>query len=144
MAADEQSPTTRLHAVQPRAGPSTLVLAISGSIARTDIPVLCEHAHAMLTDSDADVVICDVGALVDPDVVAIDALARLQLTTRRLGRQLRLRRASRELQELLAICGVREVVPLAAELSLEAEGQPKQGEQPRGVQERVDPGDPTA
>ena len=50
--------------------------------------------------------ICDVGALVDPDAVAVDALAQLQLTTRRLGCRMRLRDPSVELLELIVFMGL--------------------------------------
>ena len=45
-----------------------------------------------------------------PDVATIDALARLQLVARRAGRRLRLRRASKELVELITFCGLGEVL----------------------------------
>jgi hypothetical protein len=56
---------------------------------------------------------CDVGAL-PPDAAAIDTLARLQLTARRLGLELRLRHASSELQDLLAFAGLRDVLRVEA------------------------------
>jgi hypothetical protein len=61
-------------------------------------------------------IVCDVGTF-PPDAAAIDTLARLQLTARRLGLELRLRHASNELQDLLAFAGLREV------LRVEPEGQ---------------------
>src|SRR3989304_1965169 len=67
---------------------------------------------------------CDVGALV-PDAVAVDALARLQLGARRLGLEIRLCRASRELQELLAFPGLRALVPCPA-----GGGPPRRPRQP--------------
>ena len=79
--------------------------------------------------------VCDVGALA-PDAVTIDALARLQLTARRLGREVRLRHASSELQELLAFVGLREV------LRVEARGQPEEREQRIGVEEEREFDDP--
>ena len=57
--------------------------------------------------------VCDVGALV-PDAAAIDALARLQLHARRLGAEIRLRHASRELQELLDFAGLGDVLRVEA------------------------------
>jgi hypothetical protein len=61
-------------------------------------------------------IVCDVRA-VPPDAAAIDTLARLQLTARRVGLELRLRHASTELQDLLAFAGLRDV------LRIEARGQ---------------------
>ncbi len=73
-------------------------------------------------------IICDVGAIA-PDVHALDALARLQLAARRLGMEVRLRHASRELQELVAFAGLRDV------LRVDASGQAEQGEERVGVEE---------
>jgi hypothetical protein len=54
-------------------------------------------------------IVCDVGALA-PDAAAVDALARLQLTTKRLGYEIRLRNASVDLQDLLDFVGLRDVL----------------------------------
>jgi hypothetical protein len=96
--------------------------------------------HALLDESGAQVVVCDVGALAGPDVVAIDGLARLQLTARRLGSQIRLRRASGPLQGLLALTGLAEVVP-GSGLCVESCRQPEEWEQAGGVEEEADPPD---
>jgi len=79
-------------------------------MARGDIPALCERVRRVLEVSDAELIVCDVAALVDPDAVTVDALARLQLTARRLGRWIRLRHACGELQELLTLMGLEDVV----------------------------------
>jgi hypothetical protein len=54
---------------------------------------------------------CDVGDLA-ADTATIDALARLQLTAKRVGLELHLRRASRELQNQLTFFGLTEALPL--------------------------------
>jgi len=82
-------------------------------------------------------IVCDVGALA-PDAVTVDALARLQLTARRLGMEMRLRHASSELQDLLAFVG------LCTVLRVEAGGQAEQREQRLGVEEEREVDDPTA
>jgi anti-anti-sigma regulatory factor len=82
-------------------------------------------------------IVCDVSAL-DPDALTIDALARLQLSSRRVGLEIRLRHASNELQELLAFVGLDEV------LRLEAGGQPEQREQRVGVEEERELDEPYA
>ncbi len=117
--------------------PSTIVLALGGSLARTDLPALCARFRVLLEASEADVVLCDVGALVDVDAAAIDALARLQLTARRLGGRLRLRHASGELRELLALAGLADVCGLR----LEPQRQAEEREQPLGVEEEGELGD---
>jgi hypothetical protein len=80
-------------------------------------------------------IVCDVGAL-PPDVEAVDALARLQLSARRLGLEVRLRHASSELQDLLVFAGLREV------LRVEPGGQAEQREQRVGVEEEGELDDP--
>jgi hypothetical protein len=80
-------------------------------------------------------IVCDVGALA-PDAAAVDTLARLQLTLRRLGMEMQLRHASSELQDLLAFVGLRNV------LRVEADGQAEQREQRLGVEEEREVDDP--
>jgi hypothetical protein len=58
-------------------------------------------------------IVCDVGALA-PDAATVDALARLQLTARRVGHEILLRDASTELQELLDFVGLRDVLRVEA------------------------------
>lgn len=90
--------------------PRTVSLAIRGPIARADLPGLCRRVCAVLAQSDAEVVLCDVAG-VEPDAVTVDALARLQLAARRSNCQVRLRGASPELRELVAFMGLRDVLP---------------------------------
>jgi ABC-type transporter Mla MlaB component len=90
--------------------PQTIAFAIGGPITRADLPGLCERVCGLLERSGADVALCDVGGI-EPDAVTVDALARLQLGARRHGCQVRLRRASTELLELVAFMGLRDVLP---------------------------------
>jgi len=91
-------------------GPDTVTFAISGPITRADLPGLCDRVCALLTQSDAGVVLCDVNGI-EPDAVTVDALAQLQLAARRRGCQVRLRHASAELLELVAFMGLTDVLP---------------------------------
>jgi ABC-type transporter Mla MlaB component len=118
------------------------VLVLGGRVARTDVPGLCARVRVLLEGGAADQVVCDTGALVAPDIDTVDALARLQLAARRLGCQLRLRHASRELQELFALAGLRDVIPFSSDLGLEPSGQTEEREQGLGVEEEADPADP--
>jgi ABC-type transporter Mla MlaB component len=120
----------------------TLVVMIGGPIAPSEVSGLCERVREVLENSDADLVLCDVSAVVRPDVGTVDALARLQLTARRLGREVRLRRACVELRELVALMGLSDVVPIVAGLPLEPRGQAEERKKPVGVEEEADPGDP--
>jgi hypothetical protein len=109
--------------------PPTIVLR--DPIARDDIGVLCGRVAPVLERRDGPL-ICDVREVRRPDAVTIDALARLELTARRLGRRIRLVGAHAELVDLLAFVG----------LVVEVAGQPEQREQALRVQEEADPRDP--
>ena len=115
------------------------------AINRADVPALCERLRVLVGARDPDVVVCDVRDLV-PDLVAVESLARLRLTARRLGCGLRLRGASRALEQLLAFCGLYDVLPLEGELGgFGWHGrQPEEREHAGGVEERVDARDPPA
>jgi ABC-type transporter Mla MlaB component len=99
----------RLTALEP----SSIVFAVGGKIAHADIRRLDDALAALLDQASVDIVICDVGALVGADAVAVDALAHLQLTALRRGSTIRLRHASPELCELIAFIGLSE--PLTPE-----------------------------
>jgi hypothetical protein len=86
------------------------------------------------------VFVCDVGALVEPDVGAVDALARLQLAARRSGCRISLEHVAPELSELLELMGLAEVFARGGS-ALEAARQPEEGEQPRRIEEEADPDD---
>jgi ABC-type transporter Mla MlaB component len=90
--------------------PQTIVFAVSGPIARADLPGLCNRICTLLERGAAGIAFCDVSGLL-PDAVTVDALARLQLAARRHGCRVRLRNASAELRELLAFMGLRDVLP---------------------------------
>lgn len=122
--------------------PGTTVLVLAGPIARGDIPGLSELGRVLMERCDVDLVVCDVGAIAEPDAVTVDALARLQLTARRVGRRIHLRRACDELEELLALMGLSDVLPCGGASGVEAQGQVEEREQPLGVEEERDSGDP--
>ena len=136
-----------LLGVQDSRAARVAVLALVGAVTRADIPGLCARLSDRLDVSAVVVVVCDVGALVGPDVAALDALARLELIARRRGARLALHRASAELLELVALAGLSRAMPacdatlhgcgLVDELGREPEG----GEQ-RGVEEVRDATDP--
>jgi hypothetical protein len=105
----------------PAAPAVPTVWAIGPSIARADIPGLCERLARRLLPPDpaTGLVVCDVGAITDPDAVTIEALARLQLTAQRLGHNLLLYRAGRELLDLLTLTGLGDILPLHPGLRLQ-------------------------
>ena len=109
--------------------------------ATAEIWEMRERLAAMPRDRRAGDVVCDVSRIREPDCETVDALARLQLTARRRDRRVRLRGASRELQELLTLCGLNEFVPWEGGSGLEAVGKAEEGEESLGVEEEGDAAD---
>jgi anti-anti-sigma regulatory factor len=144
LAAPDESPLTPLRTGQPPPEPGTLELDIDAQIARADIPALCERVRDLLERTDANRLVCDVGAILDPDAVTVDALARVQLTARRLGCQVRLEHASPQLRGLMAFMGLSGVVPISARSRLEAGRQTEQREEVGRVEKEADAADPIA
>lgn len=121
--------------------PSSIVVVVGGQIAPADVAAICDRIGMLLERSEADLVVCDVGALADPDAASLDALCRLQLIARRLGRRAQALDTRGELQDLLVFTGLSGAVP-CDDLDLEPIGQPEQREQAGGVQEERDAADP--
>jgi ABC-type transporter Mla MlaB component len=144
VAAPEQSRTSRFGASRAPVEASTITLVIGTRVARADIPVLCARVPSLLNGTNAELIECDMSALIGPDAATVDALARLQLTARRLGAEVWLSHASLELQELLGLMGLRDAVPLCDRPALEAREQTEQRKERLGVEEERDPGDLSA
>ena len=117
-------------------------LEISGPIRPADVVGLCERVRARLESCADEVLVCDVAALTAPDLGTLDALARLQLTARRLDRQIQLCHPSSELLDLLVLCGLSEVLPAGDALGVEPRRQAEEREQAGGVEEGVQRSDP--
>ncbi|MGI5402490.1 STAS domain-containing protein [Streptomyces sp. CA-135486] len=90
-----------------------IIVRIAGRVSPADVPRLCEELSARLSGADVAAgvaeVICDVGGLTHPNLAAVNAVARLQLTARRLGGRIRLRDTGPELRVLLDLVGLGEV-----------------------------------
>ena len=114
LAAPEESQSVGTPSQRPARDPSEIVIIIGGRLDRADAVRLGTHARALLEHGGAELLVCDVGALIKPDAVVIDALCRMRLAARRLGCQLALRDASSHLGELLALVGLTDVMRLAA------------------------------
>ena len=99
--------------MEGRKGKASMDLAITGPLFRHDIPELCRRARLMLEAAGDDVLICDVGGLTGCDAVAVDALARLQLTARRQGSEMKVRAASPDLTDLIALTGLSDVLKVS-------------------------------
>lgn len=95
---------------------ATSVLVVEGVLDDPVVDALCARLQRLLADDYAvepgAPVTCDVGNLAGPDLVTINALARLQLVAGRRGRSIRLQNASRSLVELIRFVGLDDVVPV--------------------------------
>ncbi len=110
------------------------VLVLRGPVTRDGVREPCDVLRALLDGGGGGcrVVVCDVAGLGPPGLAAVNLLARLQLLARRTGGRIRLRDPDPALCVLLDLVG----------LSFEVEGQPEQREEPLGVEEAVESGDP--
>jgi anti-anti-sigma regulatory factor len=111
--------------------------AVSAAVTRADIPALCADLADRLRGHTGGVVVCDLTAVTRPDVVTVEALARLRLTARRHGCTLVIRGRDPNLGGLIGLLGLDDALP-------EAGREPEQREEPRGVEEVVDGSDPPA
>jgi ABC-type transporter Mla MlaB component len=124
LAASDESPPNTASDDPPA---PEVEFGLPGRIDRAEIPWLCVRLQVLAASVAADRLVCDVAAVVEPDAVTVDALARLQLTARRSGREMGIRHASRELQELLALTGLAEVIRSAPAQASRRGGRPKSG-----------------
>lgn len=107
-------------------------LVIAGAVDRGRVPGLVAELRGLLPYSDKTVP-CDVRAISAPDAATVDALACLQLHSKRLGRCLQLEGVAPHLSRLIALMGLSDV------LAVEMRGQPEQREEVFGVEEEIDP-----
>lgn len=102
------------------------------------------EARVVLVDGDIEVVVARLGGR-PADLALIDALARLQLAAARDGCSIRVHDAPPGLCGLLGLVGLAGLLdgsPMGCELGVEVERQ-AEGREQLGVQEVVQPGDPT-
>ena len=85
-----------------------IVLVLGGRLDPAAMSGFCGRVGALIEQSAADVVLCDVND-VYPDAVAIDLLAKLRLAIIRSGCGFRLRDPSDDLKRLLEFCGLSEL-----------------------------------
>ena len=123
---------------RPPPDSATIDLVVEGPFDRAEIDAFCDRLRGALENSGADVAVFDVGVLGDPGVGTVDALARAQLTARRLGCRITLRHTGGRLRELLELVGLRDVLPV------EPVGETEEREQSLGVEEEGDPAEPIA
>ncbi|MCW2647091.1 MAG: hypothetical protein QOD31_894 [Pseudonocardiales bacterium] len=130
------------HAQPPRPAASSrpAVWMLEPRLGRADVPGVCAQFGAWIQNQAGTAVVCDAGAVVDPDAVTIDVLARLHVTAKRLGRRIQVEGACGRLTELLGLAGL-DGLSAPAGLGVQPGRQPEQREQSVGLEERVDPDD---
>jgi anti-anti-sigma regulatory factor len=102
--------------------------AVAADITRADIPDLCAELADRLRGQGDDLVICDATDVMRPDVVTVEALARLRLTARRHGARLVVAGAHPGLLDLVRLLGLDSAL-------LDAVREAEQREQLGGVEE---------
>lgn len=143
MASVHERPELGSSRARARAGSGEADLVMTGPITRAGIMDLCACARGLLEGCDARVVVLDLGDIA-PDAVAVDALARLQLTVGQAGKRIRFRRACGEIRQLVALMGLADILTFDSGSSVEPGWEVEEGEQVRGVEEERDPRDTSA
>lgn len=95
--------------------PEPAVIEVEGPLSPELIGRLCERVRALLTHTGASVVVCDVNRVAKLDAIAVDALARMQLTASREGGAIVVRHACPGLRDLLDLAGLTDVIALTGE-----------------------------
>jgi ABC-type transporter Mla MlaB component len=91
--------------------PAAVVLPVVGRVTADRASELCARLRALLAGARPEVVVLEVGGVVDPDLATVEAVARLQLTARRAGTSVELHHACERLRDLLRLVGLDAVVP---------------------------------
>jgi ABC-type transporter Mla MlaB component len=94
-------------------GKSAPVELVVSRVDRDAVSALCHRLRSLIDQSHARLIICDVSILRPCDLMAIDALARLGLTARRLGCSIQLQGGSDDLLALIAFAGLQAVLPVS-------------------------------
>lgn len=110
MAAPELPPAGELPAELRAGSENAPIVAIRGRVGRSEIADLCARVESSFARADVSTVIVDVSDVVDPDVTALDALAHLHLTAKRMGRHIKIRHTCRQLEDLAAFAGLHDVL----------------------------------
>jgi STAS domain-containing protein len=85
-------------------------IRLRGSIGRADVDAVCTRATGAFASADAGSVACDLAGVENPALPVVDVLARLALVGRRSRHRMRLEHASPAILELLALCGLADIL----------------------------------
>lgn len=110
MAAPEESPSASVQALRSAHDPTTILVVLAGSIARSDARRLAERVQALLEDQPASTLICDVAGILRSDALVVDALCRIRVMALRHGCRVTIQDPPRELEELLYLTGLTNVL----------------------------------
>jgi ABC-type transporter Mla MlaB component len=121
--------------------PKTIVLVVE-TLEPDDVHDLLAGIAPGTGRGDATIILCDLARLADADIATVDALARLALRARRMGCAVSLRDPSTELLELVGLAGLDAVLPCRPGSGVEVVGQSEEREEPLGVEEERDAGNP--
>lgn len=97
------------EALRPPAGPTSIVLPLAGPVDPGLADGLCAVVRATLAAAPVDVLTCD-AAGAEPDLVLLDALARMLVTAREAGCSLRVRGGAPGLRALVELAGLADVL----------------------------------
>jgi anti-anti-sigma regulatory factor len=104
-------PDGPLSAAPLPAAAGTVVLVLTAAHSRTSTEGLCRRLERVLAGGGVSQVVCEAGALTHPNLAAVEAVARLQLTALRSGARLRLVHTDSALRELLVLVGLSDLLP---------------------------------
>jgi ABC-type transporter Mla MlaB component len=90
------------------------VLAVGEVHDSGDVSAACRAAVALLNRTGARILECDAAGITRPDLLTVELLARLKLTSVRSGRIFRVRNAPTRLVKLLHFAGLEEVLDVKA------------------------------
>lgn len=98
----------------------TGTIRLRGSIGRADVEAVCARLAWTLAAGPSAAIACDLAVITEPALPTVDVLARLALIARRTRREMRLEHASPAILELLALCGLAELLSGGADSGGEA------------------------
>jgi ABC-type transporter Mla MlaB component len=85
-------------------------IRLRGSVERADVADVCARESGAFATSGAETVACDLQGVENPALPIVDVLARLALVGRRSRHRMRLEHASPAILELLALCGLTDIL----------------------------------